>query len=197
LPTGKEAAGIIKYVIQRIRHNWPRIEIMLRRDDHYGTPEVMELLEDKGCSYYFSLPGNARLKKNSQPWCEDVAVRQVQQDKDKLRRFYQVCYQAESWSRVTQGHRPCRSDLEGLRYPLRRHQPARHGQGTLREDLLRSWPNRKHDQGSQDLHQIRPHFLPSLGSQSVPALPAYQSILVIASAPLGCAALLDIPPGDV
>ncbi len=98
-PSGKEAARIIKHVIRRIRRNWPRVEIMVRGDGHYGTPEVMELLESQGCGYIFGLPGNARLKEIGQPWCEDVAVRRVQRGKDKLRRFFQAGYQAKSWSR--------------------------------------------------------------------------------------------------
>lgn len=98
-PTGKEAARIIKHVIRRIRRNWPRVDIMVRGDGHYGTPEVMKLLESKGCGYIFGLPGNTRLKEIGQPWCEDVAVRRAQRSKDKLRRFFQVGYQAKSWSR--------------------------------------------------------------------------------------------------
>ena len=98
-PTGKEAARIIKHVVRRIHRNWPRINIMVRGDGHYGTPEVMNLLESKGCSYIFGLPGNARLKEVGQPWCEDVSVRRVQWKKDKLRRFFQAGYQAKSWSR--------------------------------------------------------------------------------------------------
>ena len=59
----------------------------------------MALLESTGCSYIFGLPGNARLKEFSQPWCEDVSVRHVQGKKAKLRRFFQAGYQAKSWSR--------------------------------------------------------------------------------------------------
>jgi len=98
-PSGKEAARILEHVIRRIRRNWPRVEIMVRGDGHYGTPEVMELLEDQDCGYIFGLPGNARLSKIGQPWCEDVAVRRALSDKDKLRRFFQVGYRAKSWSR--------------------------------------------------------------------------------------------------
>jgi hypothetical protein len=98
-PSGKEAAGILKHVIRRIRRNWPRVEITLRGDGHYGTPEVMELLDSQGCGYIFGLPGNARLNEIGQPWCEDVAVRRALSDKDKLRRFFQVDYRAKSWSR--------------------------------------------------------------------------------------------------
>ena len=57
------------------------------------------MLESKGCSYIFGLPGNARLKELGQPWCEDVSVGRVQWEKDKLRRFFQAGYQAKSWSR--------------------------------------------------------------------------------------------------
>lgn len=98
-PSGKEAARILKHVIRRIRRNWPRVEIIVRGDGHYGTPEVMEFLESQGCGYIFGLPGNARLSKTGQPWCEDVAVRRALSDKDKLRRFFQVGYRAKSWSR--------------------------------------------------------------------------------------------------
>tara|TARA_B100000315_G_scaffold206298_1_gene200598 strand:- start:164 stop:1504 length:1341 start_codon:yes stop_codon:yes gene_type:complete len=98
-PSGKEAARIIKHVIRRIRRNWPRVEITLRGDGHYGTPEVMELLENQGCGYIFGLPGNARLQETGHPWCEDVAVRRALSGKEKLRRFFQTGYQAGSWPR--------------------------------------------------------------------------------------------------
>ena len=98
-PSGEEAARILEHVIGRIRHNWPRVGIIVRGDGHYGTPQVMELLEDQDCGYIFGLSGNARLSKIGQPWCEDVAVRRVHQEKDKLRRFFQTGYQAKSWPR--------------------------------------------------------------------------------------------------
>ena len=98
-PSGEEAARILEHVIGRIRHHWPRVEITVRGDGHYGTPEVMDLLEDQGCGCIFGLPGNARLTRIGEPWCEDVAVRRVRSRKDKLRRFFQTGYQANSWSR--------------------------------------------------------------------------------------------------
>ena len=50
----------------------------VRGDGHYGTPEVMDLLEDQGHGYILGLPGNARLSEIGQPWCEDAALRRVQ-----------------------------------------------------------------------------------------------------------------------
>lgn len=98
-PSGKEAARILRHVIRRIRHHWPRVGIAVRGDGHYGTPEVMDLLEDQGCGFILGLPGNARLSEIGQPWCEDAAVRRVQSRKDKVRRFFQTGYRAKSWSR--------------------------------------------------------------------------------------------------
>ncbi len=98
-PSAEEAAGVLKHVIGRIRSNWPRVGITVRGDGHYGTPEVMEFVEDHGCGYIFGLPGNARLSKIGQPWREDAAVRRARSAKDKVRRFFQTGYRAKSWSR--------------------------------------------------------------------------------------------------
>ena len=98
-PSGEEAARVLRHVIGRIRHHWPRVEITVRGDGHYGTPEVMDLLEDQGCGYILGLPGNTRLSEIGYPWSEDAAVRRVQSHKDKVRRFFQTGYQAKSWAR--------------------------------------------------------------------------------------------------
>jgi len=99
-PSGAEAARILDHVIRRIRYNWPRVEITVRGDGHYATPEVMDLLEEQGCGTILGLPTNARLKLIGQPWCEDVATRRALSGKDKVRRFFQTGYQAKSWSRA-------------------------------------------------------------------------------------------------
>ena len=88
----------------------------------------MDLLEDLGCGYVFGLPGNARLTRIGQPWCEDVAVRRVRSRKHQVRRFFQTGYQAGSWSRertviARRGH------IERLRHTLHRHEPALPVQG--------------------------------------------------------------------
>ena len=55
-PSGDEAARVLRHVIGRIRRHWPRVEIAVRGDGHYGTPEVMDLLEDQGHGYILGLP---------------------------------------------------------------------------------------------------------------------------------------------
>ncbi len=98
-PSGEEAASILRHVIARIRRNWPQVEITVRGDGHYGTPEVMELLEAQDCGYILGLPTNARLKAIGQPWCEDAATRRALSGREKVRRFFQAGYQAKSWPR--------------------------------------------------------------------------------------------------
>jgi len=98
-PSGVEAARVLRHVIRRIRANWPRVAITVRGDGHYGTPEVMELLENLDCAYILDLPGNARLKDIAHPWCEDAATRRVLTGKSKTRRFFQTSYAARSWAR--------------------------------------------------------------------------------------------------
>jgi len=99
-PSGLEAAMILRHVLRRIRQNWPRITITVRGDGHYGTPEVMDLLEKKGCFYILGLPGNKVLTQLSRPWCDNVATRRVSgKVREKIRRFFQTRYGAKSWSK--------------------------------------------------------------------------------------------------
>jgi hypothetical protein len=98
-PSGEEAAQVLRHVIRRIRSNWPRVGITVRGDGHYGTPEVMELLEQTGCTYILGLPGNKTLKQISHPWCDDVATRRAVGKNNKVRRFFQTRYGAKSWSK--------------------------------------------------------------------------------------------------
>lgn len=99
-PSGAEAAQVLRHVIARIRGNWPRVEIMVRGDSHYATHEVLDLLEEKRCTYILGLATNRRLAPMAHPWAEDAAVRRVQSKKEKLRRFHQTTYQAGRWSKA-------------------------------------------------------------------------------------------------
>lgn len=95
-PSGEEAASVIRHVVRQIRSHWPRVAITVRGDAHYGTPEVMNVLEDMDCLYIFGLSGNKRLNKISAPWRDDAATRRALGDKEKVRRFFQANYSAKS-----------------------------------------------------------------------------------------------------
>ena len=72
---------------------------MVRGDSHFATPEVMDLLEEKRCSYIFGLSTNPRLTEIGRPWSEDVAIRRALSKTEKMRRFFQTSYAAASWSK--------------------------------------------------------------------------------------------------
>ena len=40
-PSGEEIERILRHVIGRIHRNWPAVEIMVRGDSHFATPEVI------------------------------------------------------------------------------------------------------------------------------------------------------------
>src|SRR6266536_4754549 len=86
-PSGEEVEQILRHVIGRIRRNWPAVEIIVRGDSHFATPEAMDLLEEKRCGYIFGLSTNMRLTEIGRPWSEDVATRRALSKTQKMRRF--------------------------------------------------------------------------------------------------------------
>jgi hypothetical protein len=40
-PSGRQIVKWLRRLIAALRQNWPRVEIMLRADSHYCTPEVL------------------------------------------------------------------------------------------------------------------------------------------------------------
>ncbi len=200
-PSGEEAAQVLKHVIRRIRHNWPRVEITVLGDGHYGTPEVMELLEKQGCGYIFGLSGNARLTKIGHPWCEDVAVRRVRQGMDKVRRFFQTGYRAKSWSpeRTVIARVEATSKGTDVRFIVTNlpgrakalYEKVYCARGRM-ENMIKE--HKLHTKSDRSTYTLT---LSPLGSQPVPALPACRRLLVAASASPGRAPPLALAQGDI
>jgi len=40
-PSGRETRAFLRRLVRQIRANWPRVEILLRADSHYCSPEVL------------------------------------------------------------------------------------------------------------------------------------------------------------
>lgn len=97
-PSGQEVRKVLKHVIGRIRQHWPRVEIMVRGDSHYGRPEAMDWCEDNRVSYCFGLGTNAVLAALAAPFNEDAAVRRALAGaKAKVRRHAVFSYAAKGW----------------------------------------------------------------------------------------------------
>jgi hypothetical protein len=97
-PSGREVRKILKHVIHRIRKHWPKVEILVRGDSHYGRPEAMDWCEDNRVFYAFGLGTNAALAALAAPLNEDVAVRRALAGAAaKLRRYGSFAYAAKGW----------------------------------------------------------------------------------------------------
>src|SRR3954462_10480531 len=57
-PDGAEVALVLRHVIRAIRKRWPKVDILVRGDSHYGRPEAMARCERNRVGYVFGLAGN-------------------------------------------------------------------------------------------------------------------------------------------
>jgi Transposase DDE domain group 1 len=96
-PDGVEVARVLRHVIGRIRARWPRVEILVRGDSHYGRIEAMTWCERNRIGYIFGLAGNKVLLRKVTDLAEDVAVRRVSGESEKVRRHGEVDYAAKGW----------------------------------------------------------------------------------------------------
>jgi hypothetical protein len=96
-PDGAEVARVLRHVIRRIRARWPRVEILVRGDSHYGRPEAMSWCERHWVGYAFGLAGNKVLPAKVADLAEDAAVRRVAGEALKVRRYGEFRYAAGTW----------------------------------------------------------------------------------------------------
>ncbi len=96
-PDGAEVAHVLRHVIRRTRARWPRVEILVRGDSHYGRPEAMAWCERHRVGYIFGLAGNKVLLARVARLAEDAALGRVTGEGEKVRRYGEFRYAAQSW----------------------------------------------------------------------------------------------------
>jgi hypothetical protein len=96
-PDGTEVALVLRHVVRAIRARWPRVEILVRGDSHYGRPEAMTWCERNRVAYVFGQAGNQVLPRRVADLAEDAAVARVDGEGPKVRRFGEFRYAARSW----------------------------------------------------------------------------------------------------
>lgn len=97
-PDGAEVALVLRHVIRAIRARWPKVDILVRGDSHYGRPEAMSWCERNRVGYVFGLAGNKVLLRRVATLAEEVALRRVQGEAAKVRRFGEFAYAAQTWN---------------------------------------------------------------------------------------------------
>jgi hypothetical protein len=96
-PDGAEVARVLRHVIRRIRARWPRVEILVRGDSHYGRPEAMSWCERHRVGYAFGLAGNQVLLAKVADLAEDSAMGRIEGEALKVRRYGEFAYAAGTW----------------------------------------------------------------------------------------------------
>ena len=100
-PSGKQIVRWLHRLITAIRGNWPRVEIMLRADSHYCTPEVLRFCRAKRLDYTLGVAPTSTLRRHILALEQSTAARAAAAaDGTKLRRFKEFHNGAASWDRV-------------------------------------------------------------------------------------------------
>src|SRR6201747_601750 len=100
-PTGRPIVRWLHRLIAAIRGNWPGVEIMLRADSHYCTPEVLRFCRARRLDYTLGVAPTATLRKHIVTLERSTAARAATDaDGKKLRRFKEFYDGAGSWDRV-------------------------------------------------------------------------------------------------
>ena len=96
-PGGAEVALVLRHVVKAIRARWPRVEILVRGDSHYGRPEAMTWCEHNRVGYIFGLAGNPVLAAKVAALAEDAALARVNGEAEKARCYGEFRYAARTW----------------------------------------------------------------------------------------------------
>ena len=102
----------IAYLVNRLRREWPDIDIELRGDSGFAVPKMYEVCEQLRICYTFGLGMNAVLKRNSSELLQE-AVETFEQTDEKQRLFLGFWYQAGSWSTARYVIVKCEAHIRG------------------------------------------------------------------------------------
>ena len=95
-PDGAEVALVLRHIVRAIRARWPKVDILVRGDSHYGRPEAMAGASATG-SARFGLAGNNLAQARRGPRARRWALRDRKRENaaEKVRRYTELpCRQA-------------------------------------------------------------------------------------------------------
>ena len=177
---GREAAAILRRVLDHILMAWPQVQITLRGDAHFSTPEVHDLCDEYGLAFILGQAVNQKLKALGAPLMEQAAALAEQTEKP-VRLFTRFDYQADSWSRprqiiykaeITQGKANPRFVVTNIRNQTPRF---------LYEKVYCA---RGRSEGFIKNHKtflnLQPDLLPSIPGKPIPPLPAQRRLCACA-----------------
>jgi hypothetical protein len=99
-PTGRQIIKWLRRLIAALRGNWPQVQIMLRADSHYCTPEVLRFCRAERLDYTLGVATTTTLRKHILTLEASTLTRANAVGGGKLRRFKEFYDGAQSWDRV-------------------------------------------------------------------------------------------------
>ncbi|HEY4040782.1 MAG TPA: IS1380 family transposase [Rhodopila sp.] len=97
-PDGTEVCLVLRHIVRALRARWPRVDILIRGDSHYGRPEAMAWCERHRVGYIFGLAGNKVLLRRVTTEAERVALDRLDAPEGgKIRRYAEFQYGAKTW----------------------------------------------------------------------------------------------------
>ena len=102
----------IAYLVNRLRREWPDIDIELRGDSGFGVPNMYEACEQLQIFYTFGLGMNSVLKRNSRELLQK-AIETFDRTGEKQRLFHEFWYQAGTWSTARYVIVKCEAHAQG------------------------------------------------------------------------------------
>ena len=92
----KNAAAVIKLLVQRLRRAWPDMRIIVRGDSGFCRQRLLRWCERSGVSYIVGLARNARLEAPVQ-YAEAMLADEYERSGTKQRLIDEFAYAADSW----------------------------------------------------------------------------------------------------
>jgi hypothetical protein len=93
----RHAGAILKLLVQRLRHAWPGVRIVLRADSGFCRDHIMSWCERHEVGYLLGLAKNSVLNRMAEPWMEQARLRA--DGKTSVRIFADLRYGAQTWTR--------------------------------------------------------------------------------------------------
>src|SRR4051795_5894715 len=99
-PSGRQIVFWLRRLIAALRDNWPPVEILLRADSHYCTPEVLRFCRAERLDYALGVAPTSTLRKHIAALEASTVERAAKTGGERLRRFKEFYDGAASWDRV-------------------------------------------------------------------------------------------------
>ena len=169
-PGNKGAAAhvvpVLRRVVAAIRKALPTVEIEIRADSGFATPQLYDFCEQEGLQYVIGLSRNPRLEGTVEPVLEKTR-RQFEENEEKQREFGEFRYQAKTWKYSRRVVAKVEVNEVGINRRFVVTNRADLSPPAALRSLQRPRPDGKLHQGLQDPPEDGPPQLPPLLGQSV------------------------------